>query len=189
MVTRMLFNIQKILDINKKIQNTNCWDSFHDYFHNVRWFEIFNLPVGNWPPPPRFPPGWKLASKILCQHRNTIWNQSSLWYTPACLAAIAHRNHFFRLYECVTVQITTFFISTWNKCVSSMSQSSHLLIEWDTIKLGSLDYLWLWKSVLNKNISLIPPIFNQCEVLSYTADKVKCFAYNFSSISTLDNHC
>ena len=54
-------------------------------------------------------------------------------------------------------------------------------------KLGSCDFWQIAKSVLNKDKSAIPPLFNGPEVLSSAFDKAKLFAENFSSNSNLDD--
>ena len=53
-------------------------------------------------------------------------------------------------------------------------------------KLGSRDFWRIANSVLNKDKSAIPPLFNCPEVLSSTSDKAKCFAENFSVNSNID---
>lgn len=75
--------------------------------------------------------------------------------------------------------------------MSSMRQSHYFLIELDTIyPLPNLLLEITGSSVmngLNKSKSSIPPLFNQFEVLSFTADKTECFVQKFSSNSILDS--
>ena len=47
------------------------------------------------------------------------------------------------------------------------------------------DFGWIAKSVLNKDESAIPPLFNGLDVLSSASDKAKLFAENFSKNSNL----
>ena len=54
-------------------------------------------------------------------------------------------------------------------------------------KLGSWDFWQIANSVLNKDKSAIPPLFNGPEVLSSASDKAKLFAKNFSKNSNLDD--
>ena len=54
-------------------------------------------------------------------------------------------------------------------------------------KLGSRDFCRIAYSVLNKDKSAIPPLFNGPEVLSSASDKAKLFAENFSLNSNLDD--
>ena len=54
-------------------------------------------------------------------------------------------------------------------------------------KLGSRDYWRIANSVLNKDKSAIPLLFNSPEVLSSASHKAKLFAGNFSKNSNLDD--
>ena len=54
-------------------------------------------------------------------------------------------------------------------------------------KLGSRHFWWIANSVLNKDKSAVPPLFNGPEVLSSASDKAKLFAENFSKNSNLDD--
>ena len=54
-------------------------------------------------------------------------------------------------------------------------------------KLGTQDFWQIAKSVLNKDKSAIPPLFNSPEVLSSASDKAKLFAKNFPKNSNLDD--
>ena len=65
-----------------------------------------------------------------------------------------------------------------------------MLIEQEFItpqKLGSYDFWEIANSVLNKDKSATPPLFNDPEVLSSASDKAKLFAKNFSANSNLDD--
>ena len=69
-------------------------------------------------------------------------------------------------------------------------QNLHMLIEQEFItpqKLGSYDFWEIANSVLNKDKSATPPLFNDPEVLSSASDKAKLFAKNFSVNSNLDD--
>ena len=54
-------------------------------------------------------------------------------------------------------------------------------------KLGSRYFWRIANSVLNKDKSAIPPLFNGLEVMSSASDKAKLFAKNFSKNSNLDD--
>ena len=54
-------------------------------------------------------------------------------------------------------------------------------------KLCSHDFWRIANTVLNKDKSAIPPLFNGPEVLSSASDKAKLFAENFSVNSNLDD--
>ena len=54
-------------------------------------------------------------------------------------------------------------------------------------KLGSRGFWQISNSVLNKDKSAIPPLFNGPEVLSSASDKAELFAENFSENSNLDD--
>ena len=54
-------------------------------------------------------------------------------------------------------------------------------------KPGSLGFWRITNSVLNKGKSVIPPLFDDPEVLSYASDKAKLFAENFSKNYNLDH--
>ena len=52
-------------------------------------------------------------------------------------------------------------------------------------KLGSRDFCRIANSVLNKDKSAIPPLFNDLEMLSSASDKAKLFAKTFFKNSNL----
>ena len=66
----------------------------------------------------------------------------------------------------------------------------HTLIKQESItsqKLVSHDFWQIANSVLNKDKSAIPPLFNDAEVLPSASDKAKLFAENFSKNSNSDD--
>ena len=118
---------------------------------------------------------------------------SSPWFSAACAATIVHRNHFCCLYQ-------------QNKSSESkvkfMQASIHCKKVLEAVKLGyatktkesitsqkpgSRDFWRIANSVLNKDKSAIPPLFNRPEVLSSPSDKAKLFAKNISKNSNLDD--
>ena len=65
-----------------------------------------------------------------------------------------------------------------------------MLIKQESItsqKLCSWDFWQIANSILNKDKSAIPPLFNGPEVLSAASDKAKLFAKSFSKNSNLDD--
>ena len=54
-------------------------------------------------------------------------------------------------------------------------------------KLGTQNFWQIAKSVLSKDKSAIPPLFNSPEALSSAFDKAKLFAKNFPKSSNLDD--
>ena len=64
-----------------------------------------------------------------------------------------------------------------NKTKESMTFQKH----------SSWDFLRIANSVVNKDKSAIPPLFNGLEVLSSASDKAKLFAKSFSKDSNLDD--
>ena len=54
-------------------------------------------------------------------------------------------------------------------------------------KRGSRDFWRIVNSVLSKVKSVIPPLFNVPEVLSFASDKAKLFSENFSKNYNLDD--
>ena len=53
--------------------------------------------------------------------------------------------------------------------------------------LSSYEFWQIANSVSSKGKSVLPPLFNGSEVLSYASDKAKLFAENFSKNSNLDD--
>ena len=107
-------------------------------------------------------------------------------------AAIAYRSHFFHLHQedksseskvkfrrasnCCKRDLETAKFACGNKTKESITSQ----------KLGFRDFWRIANSVLNKDKSAIPPLFNRPEVLSSTSDNAKLFAENFSVNSNLD---
>ena len=111
----------------------------------------------------------------------------------AWAAAIAYRSHFFHLHQedksseskvkfrrasnCCKRDLETAKFACGNKTKESITSQ----------KLGFRDFWRIANSVLNKDKSAIPPLFNGPEVLSSASDKAKLFAENFSKNSNLDD--
>ena len=79
------------------------WDGFYDHLIDVPWEDIFKL-------------GASATARVFCEwipigidvyitHRTYQVNpHSSPWFSAACAAAVAHRNHFLRLYQRNSIQ-------------------------------------------------------------------------------------
>ena len=118
---------------------------------------------------------------------------SSPWFSPACAAAIAHRNLYFHQYQreksshnkVLFNQARNHCKSVINNAKSTYQQETHNRIS--SQKIGSRDFWRIIKSVTSNKRSSIPPIFNGPEVLSSSKDKAELFSNIFSTNSTLDD--
>ena len=117
---------------------------------------------------------------------------SSPWFSAACAAAIAHRNHFFCLYQTEKSSDSKVkFRQASNRCKRVLEAAklayANKKESITSQKLGSHDFWQIANSNLNKGKSPIPPLSNGPEVLSSVYDKAKLFDENFSMNSNLDN--
>ena len=125
------------------------------------------------------------------------WNQvkphSCPWFAPTCAAAIAHRNHFFRLHQQnKSSEYKVKFRQASNSCKKSLEAVrlayANKTKEFITSqKLGSRDFWCITNSILNKGKSAIPPLFNGLEVWSSASNEAKLFTKNFSGNSNLED--
>ena len=138
---------------------------------------------------------------VYIPHRKYVKPHSSLWFSAVYAAVIAHRNHFFRLYQqnkslrlnwssdrLVTVvqglqplQPLPLEEASWN-CWTYANKAEESIT---SQKIGSCGFWRISKSVLNKRRSVIHPLFYSPEVLSSAPDKAKLFAENVSKNSNL----
>ena len=115
------------------------------------------------------------------------------WLSEACAAVIVHRNHFFHLHQQnKSSESKVKFREASNCCkrILEAAKLAHATKTKESItsqKLGSRDFWRIANSVLNKDKSAIPPLFNGPEVLSSASDKAKLFAKTFSKNSNLDD--
>ena len=118
---------------------------------------------------------------------------ASPWFSAACVAAIVHRNHFFRLYQQnKSSESKVMFRQASNRCkrvheAAKLAYANKTKQSITSQKLGSRDFWPTANNVLNKGKSAIPPLFNSPEVLSSVTDKAKLFAETFSKNSNLDD--
>ena len=119
------------------------------------------------------------------------WN-SSPWFSAAWVAAIAHRNHSFRLYQHnKSSESKVKFIRASNHCkrVLEATKLTYATKTKESIfsqKSDSWDFCQITNSVLNKGKSALPPLFNGPEVLSSASDKAKLITKNLCESSNLD---
>ena len=113
---------------------------------------------------------------------------TSPWFSAACAAAVAHRNHFFHLYQKDNIFASKVKFRQASNCCKKLLEAAKLASANETKesitsqKFGSRDFCRIANSVLSKGKSFIPPVFNSLEVLSSASDKAKLFAENFSKI-------
>lgn len=110
-----------------------------------------------------------------------------------CSAAIAHRNHYFWLYQHNNSHHNIrLFIAACNKYKRVLEGAKSLFTQRIKYCIASKnfdfhDYWWICNIVLNKYKFSIPPFFNQFEVLIFSADEAECFTRKFFSNSTLNS--
>ena len=168
------------------------WDGLRDHLRDVPCEDIFKL-------------GASIAASDFCEwvqvgidvyipHRKyQVKPYSFQWFSAACAAAIAHRNHFFRLYQQNKSSESKVKFRQASNCCKRVLEAAKLAYATkakDSItskKLGSRDFWRITNSVLDQGNSAIPPLFNGPEVLPSASDKAKLFAKNFSKNSNLDD--
>ena len=118
---------------------------------------------------------------------------SSPWFSAAFAAAIAHRNHFFRLYQNDKSSASKAkFRQVSNRCkrvleAAKLAYANKTKESITSQKLGSRNFWRIANNDLNKGKSAIPSLFNGLEALSSASDKAKLFAENVSKNSNLDD--
>ena len=117
---------------------------------------------------------------------------SSPWFSATCAAAIVRGGHFFRLYQREKSSDSKVkFRQASNRCkrvleAAKLAYANKTKESITSQKLGSRDFWRIVNSILNKDKSAIPYLFNGPEVLSSASDKAKLFPENFSLNSNLD---
>ena len=167
------------------------WDGLRDHLRDVPWKDIFKLSVS-------------AAAREFCEwvlvgidvyipyRKYQVKRHSSPWFSPACAAAIVHRNNFFRLYQQnKSSESKVKFRQASNCCkrveAANLAYATKTKKSITSQKLGSWHFRRITNSVFNKGKFAIPPRFNGSEVLSSASDKAKLFAKNFSKNSNLDD--
>ena len=168
------------------------WDGLRDYLRDVPWIDIFRhnanyaaKEITDW---------IDIGIDCFIPHRKfQLKPHSSPWFTPACAAAIAHRNHFFHQYHRIrSVENLRLFRVSRNHCKRVLDEAKSNFAEATrhsiaSQRIGSRDFWRISNSILNRGKSAIPPLFNGPEVLTSSKDKANLFANRFSTNSTLDD--
>ena len=118
---------------------------------------------------------------------------SQPWFTPGCAAAIAHRNHYFRLYNANRCPETrAAFRQSSNRCSRILREAKESYksavkqkVEEET--LGSKEFWKITNKILNRGKSSIPVLINGPEILPSAVDKSSLFGKLFSQNSNLDD--
>ena len=126
-------------------------------------------------------------------HKYQVKSHSSPWFSTACAATIVPRNHFFRLYQQnKSSESKVKFRQATNRCKSVLEAAKFVYANKTRESIisqehGSQDFWRIVNSVLDKDKSAIPPLFNGSEVLSSVSDKAKLYVKNLCKNSNLDH--
>ena len=116
---------------------------------------------------------------------------SSPWFTPACAAAIAHRNHYFHIFHRDNSNENKHnYTDARNNCRRVLREAKNRYADLTkeritSQKLGSKDFWKIYNSVFNKGKSTVPPLIHEDDVLTTAVDKAELLAQKFSSNSNL----
>ena len=169
------------------------WDSFRSFMADAPLSHFFNQDADK---AACLTSEWIIAGMEAFIPSKTYQKKpnSQPWYTPECAAAIAHRNHFFHLYQkSQSEDSLAAFKKARNHCkaVLRKAKSSYAQSIKDKIggeRLGSREFWRITNQVQNRGKkSSIPTLINGPEIVSSSADKAKIFASIFASNSTLDD--
>ena len=159
---------------------------------DVSWKDIFKL--GASAAANEFCEWVQVGIDVYILHRKyEVKPHSSSWFSPACAAAIAHGNHFFRLYQKDKSSDSEVKFRQASNCYIRVLEAAKITYANKTKesitsqKLGYHDFWQIADSVLNKGKSAIPPLFNALEVMSSASNKATLFAEKFSKNSNLDD--
>ena len=168
------------------------WQGHCDHLRDVSWEDIFTLSGSA--AASEFCEWVQVGIDVYIPHRKyQVKPHSSPWFSAAFAAAIIHRNHFFCLYQhSKSSESKVKFRQAINHCrrvleAAKLAYATKTKESITSRKLGSRDFWRSANSVLNKDKSAIPPLFNGLEVLSSASDKAKLFAKNFPKNSNLDD--
>ena len=168
------------------------WGGLRDHLRDVPWEDIFKL--GASAATSEFCEWAQVGIDVYIPYRKyQVKPHSSPWFSAACAAAIVHRNHFFRLHHREKSSNSKVkFRQVSNRCkrvleAAKLAYANKTKGSIPSQKLGSHDFWRIANSVLNKDESAIPPLFNGPEVLSSASNKAKLFPENISLNSNLDD--
>ena len=166
------------------------WGSLCDHLRDVSWEDIFKLSACI--TASEFFEWVQVEIDVYIPHgKYQVKLHSFSWFSAACATVIAHRNHFFHLYQQnKSSELKVKSRQTSNRCkrVLQTAKLAYATKTKESIasqKLGSLDFWQIANSFFNKDKSAIPPVFNRLEVLSSASGKAKLLAKNFSKNSDL----
>ena len=167
------------------------WDGLRDHLRDVPWEDIIKPSASA--PASEFCQWVQVEIDVYIPHgKYQVKPHSCPWFSAACAAAIAHRNHFFRLYQKdKSSDSKVKFRQASNRCkkvleAAKLAYANKTKESITSQKLGFRNFWRIANSVLNQGKSAIPPLFNSPEVLSSASDKAK-FAENFSKNFDLDD--
>ena len=167
------------------------WEAIRELIRDAPWRNIFSLPAEQ------------------CANETTEWFKTAIeahvptrkfyskphspqWFTSACAAAIAQRQHAFRRFNRhKSSSNRQKYIEARNNCKrvivtakTDYTETTRKRIE--AQKLGTRDFWKIYNSVVNNGQSTIPPLSNNHEVACTATDKANLLASRFASNSTLD---
>jgi len=166
------------------------WDSCRDLLRDIPINDILAMPVD------------RCASEIsewiqVCidayvPHRTyQVRPHSSPWFSPACAAAIAHRNHHFHLFRREdSIENKRLFSTARNRCKNVLQNArdnyqESVKAKISTQRLGSREFWKIFNSVTKKGKSVIPPLLDGPRVVSSTRGKAEILASSFARNCTL----
>ena len=130
---------------------------------DVSWKDIFKL--GASAAPSEFCEWVQVGIDVYIPHRKyQVKPHSSPWFSPACAAAIAHRNNFFRLHPREKSSDSKVKFRQVSNCCKRVLEAAKLAYPSKTKesitsqKLGCRDFWQIANSVLNKGKSAISSI-------------------------------
>ena len=142
------------------------WDGLRDHFRDVPWEDIFKLSASA--PASEFCEWVQAGIDVYIPHRKyQVRSHSSPWFSAACAAAIARRNHFFCLYQQNQSSESKVKLRQASNRCRMILEAAKLAYATKTKefiasqKLGSRNFWQIANSVLNKGKSTIPPLFNR----------------------------
>ena len=167
-------------------------DGLRYHLRDVLWEDVYKLSAST--AASEFCEWVQVGIDVYITHRNyQVKPHSFPWFSAACAAAIAHRNHFFRLYQRDKSSASKAkFRQVSNRCkrvleAAKLAYANKTKESITSQKLGSRNFWRIANNDLNKGKSAIPSLFNGLEALSSASDKAKLFAENVSKNSNLDD--
>ena len=141
------------------------WDGLRDHLRDVPWEDIFKLSASA-AAASEFCKWIQVGIDVYIPHcKYQVKPHSSPWFSIACAAAIAQRNHFFRLHQQnKSSESKGKFRQASNHCKRVLEAATLAYAnKKESItsqKLGSQNFWQNANSLLNKGKSAIPPLFN-----------------------------